>query len=132
MQAANLEGVITSTAAGALWIPGRATRLFYKFWIYLLTYTSNQNEKLCVFAVLILVSSLTYSVVYLLSQNPNALEGSKYPNISIAIVVNITFCILMDVWTKWFAITERIKAKPIKKDFNVLLTRSEEKNTWTV
>jgi hypothetical protein len=26
------------------------------------------------FAVLILVSSLTYSVVYLLSQNPNALE----------------------------------------------------------
>jgi hypothetical protein len=30
---------------------------------------------------------------------------------------------------KWFAITERIKAKPIKKDFNVLLTRSEEKNT---
>jgi hypothetical protein len=27
-----------------------------------------------VFAVLILVSSLTYSVVYLLSQNPNALE----------------------------------------------------------
>jgi hypothetical protein len=29
--------------------------------------------------VFILVSSLTYSVVYLLSQNPNALEGSKYP-----------------------------------------------------
>jgi hypothetical protein len=25
----------------------------------------------------------------------------------------------MDVWTKWFAITERIKAKPIKKDFYV-------------
>jgi hypothetical protein len=30
MQAANLEGVLPSTAAGALWIPGSATRLFYK------------------------------------------------------------------------------------------------------
>jgi hypothetical protein len=44
-----------------------------------------------VFAVLILVSSLTYSVVYLLSQNPNALEWeANIQNISIAIVVNIT------------------------------------------
>jgi hypothetical protein len=36
----------------------QATRLFYKLpWIYLLTYTSNQNEKIMrVFAVLILVS----------------------------------------------------------------------------
>jgi hypothetical protein len=43
------------------------------------------------FAVLILVSSLTYSVVYLLSQNPNALEWeANIQNISIAIVVNIT------------------------------------------
>jgi hypothetical protein len=42
------------------------------------------------FAVLILVSSLTYSVVYLLSQNPNALEWEAIQNISIAIVVNIT------------------------------------------
>jgi hypothetical protein len=42
------------------------------------------------FAVLILVSSLTYSVVYLLSQNPNALEEANIQNISIAIVVNIT------------------------------------------
>jgi hypothetical protein len=31
------------------------------------------------FAVLILVSSLTYSVVYLLSQNPSFRVGSKYP-----------------------------------------------------
>jgi hypothetical protein len=57
-------------------------------------------KKLCAsFAVLILVSSLTYSVVYLLSQNPNALEWeANIQNISIAIVVNITlFCILMDV-----------------------------------
>jgi hypothetical protein len=41
------------------------------------------------FAVFILVSSLTYSVVYLLSQNPNALEWEAI-SISIAIVVNIT------------------------------------------
>jgi hypothetical protein len=48
--------------------------------------------------LLLLVSSLTYSVVYLLSQNPNALEWeANIQNISIAIVVNITFCILMDV-----------------------------------
>jgi hypothetical protein len=55
-------------------------------------------KKLCAsFAVLILVSSLTYSVVYLLSQNPNALEWeANIQNISIAIVVNITL-ILMDV-----------------------------------
>jgi hypothetical protein len=30
---------------------------------------------------------------------------------------------------KWFAITERIKAKPIKKILMFLLTRFEEKNT---
>jgi hypothetical protein len=41
------------------------------------------------FAVLILVSSLTYSVVYLLSQNPNALEEANIQKY-IAIVVNIT------------------------------------------
>jgi hypothetical protein len=29
----------------------------------------------------------------------------------------------MDVWTKWFAITERIKTKPIKKDFNVFIDK---------
>jgi hypothetical protein len=72
-------------------VPGslEATRLFYKFTIYLLTHTSNQNEKIMSFAVS-LVSSLTYSVVYLLSQNPNALEWeANIQNISI-VVVNIT------------------------------------------
>jgi hypothetical protein len=77
-----------------------------------------------VFCVLILVSSLTYSVVYLLSQNPNALEWeANIQNISIAIIVNITLLCLM------VNHTERIKAKPIKKILMFLLTRFEEKNT---
>jgi hypothetical protein len=47
-------------------------------------------KKCASFAVLILVSSLTYSVVYLL-RDPNALEWeANIQNISIAIVVNIT------------------------------------------
>jgi hypothetical protein len=47
-------------------------------------------KKLCVFCCTY-PSSLTYSVVYLLSQNPNALEWeANIQNISIAIVVNIT------------------------------------------
>jgi hypothetical protein len=76
----------------------------------------------------ILVSSLTYSVVYLLSQNPNALEG-KYPkHIDCYCCQHYPFVSLWMFEQKWFAITERIKAKPIK-DFNVLLTRFEEKNT---
>jgi hypothetical protein len=47
-----------------------ATRLFYiNYPDLLLTYTSNQNEKnYARLAVLILVSSLTYSVVYLLAR----------------------------------------------------------------
>jgi uncharacterized membrane protein YoaT (DUF817 family) len=96
-KSANLEGVITLTA-GALWIPGQAQHVYFINYLNLFTnHTSNQNE-LCVFAaVLILVSSLTYSVVYLLSQNPNALEWeANIQNISIAIVVNIT--LFVSLW----------------------------------
>jgi hypothetical protein len=83
-----------------------------------------------VFAVLILVSSLTYSVVYLLSQNPNALEWeANIQNISIDCCQHYPFVSLWMFEQKWFAITERIKAKQKKKDFNVFLTRFEEKNT---
>jgi hypothetical protein len=73
LQKSNASGKLrssTPTAAGALWIPGQAQHVYFILpWIYLLTYTSNQNEKIMrVFAVLILVSSLTYSVVYLLAR----------------------------------------------------------------
>jgi hypothetical protein len=117
-------------AAGALWIPGQAQRLFYKLpWIYLLTYTSNQNEK--IMRLLLLVSSLTYSVVLPIKPESKCFRvGSKYPKHIDCYCCQHPFCILMDVWTKWFAITERIKA--IKKILMFLLTRFEEKNTWTV
>jgi hypothetical protein len=46
MQAANLEGITLDSSRCLVDPWTSATRLFYKL-IYLLTYTSNQNEKLC-------------------------------------------------------------------------------------
>jgi hypothetical protein len=51
-----------------------------------------------------LVSSLTYSVVYLCKPESNALEWEAIQNISIAIVVNITSLWMFE--QKWFAITK--------------------------
>jgi hypothetical protein len=73
-------------------------------------------KKLCAsFAVLILVSSLTYSVVYLLSQNPNAFEKQISKTYRLLLLSTLPFVSLWMFEQKWFAITERIKAKPIKK-----------------
>jgi hypothetical protein len=69
-----------------------------------------------VFCCTYLVSSLTYSVVYLLSQNPNALEWeANIQNISIAIVVKHYPFVSWMFEQKWFAITKKeLKTKPIK------------------
>jgi hypothetical protein len=76
-----------------------------------------------VFAVLILVSSLTYSVVYLLSQNPNALEWeANIQNISIAIVVNITLLYPYGCLNK-NGLQSLKESKANKKDFNVFIDK---------
>jgi hypothetical protein len=65
-----------------------------------------------VFAVLILVSSLTFCSLPI---KPNP-EGSKYPkHIDCYCCQHYPFVSLWMFEQKWFAITERIKAKPIKK-----------------
>jgi hypothetical protein len=67
------------------------------------------------FAVLILVSSLTYSVVYLLSQNPNALElGSKYPK-HIDCLSTLPFVSLWMFEQNGLQSLKELKAKPIKR-----------------
>jgi hypothetical protein len=73
--------------------------------------------KLCASFAVLIVSSLTYSVVYLLSQNPNALGGKQISkHIDCYCCQHYPFVSLWMFEQKWFAITERIKAKP---DFNV-------------
>jgi hypothetical protein len=74
------------------------------------------------FAVLILVSSLTYSVVYLLPES-NALEEANIKTYRLLLLSTLPFFVSWMFEQKWFAITERIKAKPIKKDFNVFIDK---------
>jgi hypothetical protein len=76
-----------------LWIPGQAQHVYFiNYPNLLLTY--QQNEKIMrAFAVLILVSSLTYSVVTI-KPDPNAFRvGSKYQNISMLLLSTLPFCI---------------------------------------
>jgi hypothetical protein len=73
---------------------------------------------------LLLILVLTYSVVYLLSQNPNALEWeANIQNISIAIVVNITLLYPYGCLNKNGLQSLKELKQIIKKDFNVFIDK---------
>jgi hypothetical protein len=95
-----------------------ATRLFYKLPIYLLTYTSNQNEKIMRLAVLILVSSLTYSVP--IKPESKCFRVKQHYRLLLSTLPFVSLWMFEQNGLQ----SLKESAKPIKKDFNVLLTRS--------